>query len=95
MLEPFGKMLLTITLPYGKKLNMTLHDYLELNGIKPSQLAKLAGVPAATITRVLRGERKPGLLLMEKIMQATNGYVTPNDFLNHSKAYLINDEAAA
>lgn len=69
---------------------MTLADYLSSNGLRPSQFAKLAGVPATTIWRVLKGERNPGLLLMKKIMEATDGHVTPNDF-----AASVNEEGAA
>lgn len=60
---------------------MTLLEYLTLNEIPPSRLAEKAGVPATTILRVLKGERNPGLLLMKKIMEATDGHVTPNDFV--------------
>lgn len=62
---------------------MKLSDYLEINGFRPSQFAKLAGVPPTTIIRLLNGQREPGLPLLTKIMKATNGAVTPNDFLNN------------
>jgi len=60
---------------------MTLQEYLSQNEIPPSRLADKAGVPASTISRILSGDRKPGLEVMKKIMAATDGNVTPNDFL--------------
>lgn len=75
---------------------MTLSYYLETNGLKPSQFAKIAGVPATTIIRLLNGQREPGLPLLIKIMKATNGVVTPNDFLEYEQfdQFTDNGEAA-
>jgi DNA-binding MarR family transcriptional regulator len=64
-----------------QKSIMTLLEYLTLHEMPPSRLAEKLGVPPTTISRVLKRERKPGLLLMKKIMEATDGQVTPNDFL--------------
>lgn len=60
---------------------MTLQEYLTDRDIKPSVFAAEIGVPASTITRVLNGERSPGLDLLRTIRDKTNGAVTPNDFL--------------
>jgi transcriptional regulator with XRE-family HTH domain len=60
---------------------MTLHEYLSSRDLKPSAFAAEIGVPASTITRILNGERSPGLELMRVIRDKTAGAVTPNDFL--------------
>jgi transcriptional regulator with XRE-family HTH domain len=60
---------------------MNLTAYLEASSLSPSKFAESIGVPASTITRILSGEREPGLGLLKKIHAATNGAVTPNDFL--------------
>lgn len=60
---------------------MRLTEYLAANSLKPSAFAAKVGVPASTILRILNRERDPGLELLTKIMAATNGAVTPNDFI--------------
>ncbi|HEV7253848.1 MAG TPA: helix-turn-helix transcriptional regulator [Mesorhizobium sp.] len=60
---------------------MTLERYLSDRGIKPAHFATEVGVPASTITRLLRGERSPGLGLVAKIQAATAGAVTAADFM--------------
>lgn len=60
---------------------MTLQEYLSSTDKKPSAFAAEIGVPASTITRILNGERTPGLELMELIHQKTAGQVQPNDFM--------------
>jgi DNA-binding transcriptional regulator YdaS (Cro superfamily) len=54
---------------------MDLQDYLSRRELKPSQFAAELGVPASTITRVLRNEREPGPILTLKIERATGGEV--------------------
>lgn len=61
---------------------MTLHEYLAANQMKPSAFAAKAGLPASTITRILNGERQPGLDVMKAVRDATDGQVQPNDFLD-------------
>lgn len=60
---------------------MKLETYLSQTGMKPSAFAAELGVPASTITRILRGERSPSLGLMAVIREKTGGLVQPNDFL--------------
>jgi len=60
---------------------MTLEQYLAERKIKPSVFAAEIGVAASTITRVMSGERSPGLELLTLIRDKTGGSVTPNDFL--------------
>lgn len=61
---------------------MKLADYMALHNINAAKLADKANVPASTITRLLNGTRVPRLSLLQKIMEATDGAVTPNDFLS-------------
>lgn len=60
---------------------MTLEQYLNLVQKKPTTFAIDLGVPPSTITRILKGERSPGIDLMRRIKEKTDGAVTPNDFL--------------
>lgn len=60
---------------------MTLEQYLSERNIKPSAFAAEIGVAASTITRIMNGERSPGLELLALIRDKTGGAVTPNDFL--------------
>lgn len=63
---------------------MRLADYLNREKIRPSVFAKRIGVPASTITRLLKGERKPGLPLMSLISEATGHEVfAVEDFMFH------------
>jgi transcriptional regulator with XRE-family HTH domain len=60
---------------------MTLSEYLAQHSINVSVFAAKVGVPSSTISRVLKRQRDPGLELLAKIREATDGAVTPNDFL--------------
>jgi transcriptional regulator with XRE-family HTH domain len=60
---------------------MKLPDYLKRENITPSAFAERMGMPSSTITRILRGERKPSFEVTKKISEATNGEVArPEDF---------------
>jgi transcriptional regulator with XRE-family HTH domain len=71
---------------------MNLSTYLKRKRINARKLADLVGVPASTITRIIRGERSPTLAIMIRISEATGGSVSKvEDFLPAAKE---NDEAA-
>ena len=59
---------------------MTLSDYLATNDMTASALAERLGVSVSTITRAAKGEIIPQRELMNRIFEATEGKVTPNDF---------------
>jgi transcriptional regulator with XRE-family HTH domain len=61
---------------------MRLADYLEKTETKPSQFAEKAGLAPSTVTRLLNGERKPGLDVLEKIAAASEGNVKAEDFFS-------------
>lgn len=64
---------------------MRLDTYLSQQGVRPSTFAAEVGVAPSTITRLLKGERTPGLDLIAKIIRSTNGAVTADDFLPDPK----------
>lgn len=59
---------------------MTLKQYLDNPDRTASLIAATAGVSVSTITRASEGITIPSRDLMQKIFDATEGAVTPNDF---------------
>ncbi|WP_018261562.1 helix-turn-helix domain-containing protein [Methylobacterium sp. WSM2598] len=60
---------------------MDLATYLSAHDLKPANFAARIGVPASTITRILRGERDPRGATIRKIVAGTDGAVTAADLL--------------
>jgi transcriptional regulator with XRE-family HTH domain len=65
---------------------MKLQQFLDLNNISRADFAKVIGVSEVAITRYVGGRRMPRPELLVKIKEATNGAVTPNDFLPEQEA---------
>lgn len=61
---------------------MTLEQYLTDTNIKPVAFATSIGVAPSTITRILRGERSPGIDIIAKIKTGTHGKVDFEDWLS-------------
>lgn len=60
---------------------MNLADYLQEQGIRPSQFAEQIGLPASTITRILKDEaRVPRPETIALIADATGGKVSLVDW---------------
>ena len=59
---------------------MTLAEYLADTKTSRAQFARLIGVKHITVTRYVEG-RCPDWRIMAKIVEATDGKVTANDFL--------------
>jgi DNA-binding transcriptional regulator YdaS (Cro superfamily) len=59
---------------------MTLQEYLASQQIKPVAFATSLGVPPSTVSRWLRGIRRPGAGYLIKIERLTGGAVTLKDF---------------
>lgn len=60
---------------------MTLSDYLREQGIRPSQFAEQIGLPASTITRILKDPaRVPRPETIALIADATEGKVSLADW---------------
>ena len=60
---------------------MELAAYLKAEKIKPSRFAARMGVPASTIIRIIRGERRARLSTAAKIVQASGGMVGFSDLV--------------
>ena len=63
---------------------MQLREYLKSNDITLPAFAETIGVSVQAVHRYVKGGRKPKPTVMDKIMDATQGNVQPNDF--YSKA---------
>ncbi len=64
---------------------MTLADYLAVNAKSPDEFAREVGVDPVSVRRYLAGKRLPRWSVLERIMKATAGAVTPNDFVTKAK----------
>lgn len=78
---PIGKRTLDC-LPYGKLdwAIMNLTQYLAQAEKSASELAATIGCETSTITRIMRGERRPSINLAARIEAATGGQVSIKDF---------------
>lgn len=59
-----------------------LRDYMYHNEIKQRAFAKQVGVTETTLSLVANGKRIPGVQLIQKIADATNWEIEPNDFFD-------------
>lgn len=81
--EPFGKfpfIALDTLCHMANSAGMTLADYIASEQTTASRFAGELGVPVSTITRLLKGERRPGIDLVARIKVATLGKVTADDW---------------
>lgn len=60
---------------------MKLDKYLELKGLTQTQFAEISGVKQTLISRHILGKGLPSAKNMSKIIQATLGAVTLEDFI--------------
>jgi transcriptional regulator with XRE-family HTH domain len=61
---------------------MTLDDWLAQSALKDHEFATRIGVSRVTLFRIKTGRRTPSREVMERIHDATNGAVEPNDFFD-------------
>ena len=59
---------------------MRLADYLQEKKLTVEAFGALIGRSHTSVVRYVSGERTPGRSTMERIVSATEGRVTPNDF---------------
>lgn len=59
---------------------MKLENWLRANSMSQAAFAKLIGVSDPTVHRLVHGKRTPDRHVMPRIVEATGGAVTPNDF---------------
>jgi len=52
----------------------------EKNGWRPYELSRKLGIEPQHLWRIMASRNRPGWPTLLKIMQLTNGQVTPNDF---------------
>lgn len=60
---------------------MNLADYINSKGMKRSAFAASIGVSPTIITQWCAGDAWPSAEMAMRIIEATDGAVTPNDFL--------------
>ena len=65
---------------------MKLASWLKSNGISARDFAARIGTTEATISRLKNARAQPSFELAEKILEATAGAVTPNDFLKRTSS---------
>jgi len=63
---------------------MTLSEYLASTNQTETDFAVAVGCSQGTVNKLKRGTIRPSLELAGRIARATEGRVTPNDFLNIS-----------
>ena len=74
---------------------MKLADYLSQNDIKRFKFAELIGVSQSYVTQLCQGHVWPGREIVQRIMDATDGMVRANDFVEIPPKTSVTDEAAA
>lgn len=62
-------------------MTMKLSDYLSISGKSAAVFASEIGASVSAVNFWRAGDRTPRIAQMQKIFEATNGAVTPNDFL--------------
>ena len=60
---------------------MRLSEWLDSSGISQSELARRLGTSQGYVNDMLWRGRWPSRAMMKRIMEATDGAVTPNDFI--------------
>jgi transcriptional regulator with XRE-family HTH domain len=60
--------------------DMKLSKYMEVKGLSDAQFAALGPFPIRTVEKWRRDERYPRRRHLQRIAEATNGDVMPNDF---------------
>jgi transcriptional regulator with XRE-family HTH domain len=65
---------------------MRLADYLSREGISDTEFAAMIGVSRMSVGRYRSGERRPEWDVLARIVEATRGEVTANDFLGAGRA---------
>jgi len=73
---------------------MTLNEFMTLHKIEPGDFAKRAGVTREALRLWLARQRTPRQKAMARIVEMTDGAVTPNDFLPTAAQRLEPTEAA-
>ncbi len=59
---------------------MTLKDFLEHEKLSQRQFALRAGLSVSAVSRLINGSRRPSVISLTRIVEATSGKVDANDF---------------
>jgi transcriptional regulator with XRE-family HTH domain len=74
---------------------MQLGTYLEGHQISKPDFAETIKVTVQAVHRYVSGERTPNLVVMQRIINATNGSVGPSDFFEAATAAQTARESTA
>lgn len=74
---------------------MKLDDYLNKHGITEAAFAALIGVNQSSVNRMRKGLIRPDISTLKRIVEATDGNVTLDDFLREQKPARPFDERGA
>ena len=64
---------------------MRLIQYLRMNGLTLAAFGAQIGRSTPTVSRIARGVNRPDWDTLNAIQRATNGAVTPNDFIDMTR----------
>jgi transcriptional regulator with XRE-family HTH domain len=65
---------------------MKLDQYLSTHGLSDTEFGERISRSRSAVSRLRRGETNPDWDTAQRIFEATNGDVTPTDFLENSEA---------
>lgn len=71
---------------------MKLREWRQAQGLSMEQLGDLIGLTQSSVSRIENGKNRPEWGTLDRIVQVTDGAVTPNDFADLPTPA---DEAAA
>lgn len=74
---------------------MLLSDYLKLHGLSQAAFGQRIGEPQQAVQRYASGQYIPRREAMLKIVEATGGAVTPNDFFGITESETVEQRPGA
>ena len=80
-MSPGARLTLTFDCIRCNISGMTLDQYLAKSNIRNAEFAAAVSASEATISRLRSGKQTPSYGLVRRIVAATNGAVTANDFM--------------
>ena len=60
---------------------MKLSDYMKMAGETQASMGRKLGVDRATVNRYVRNNSRPEWPIMDRLVEITQGAVTPDDFM--------------
>lgn len=65
---------------YAYFVRMKLRDWRLAKGLSMEQLGELIGLTQSSVSRIENGKNRPEWGTLDRIVEVTDGQVTPNDF---------------